>query len=119
MSDNTEIITPEKPKGKHLFQPGNPGGPGRPKLTKEKISLPLLFEKHGFDWADKLANLLKAGEMKKAQEFLPFLPYLCFQIHANPIDLKPDNPETSVTNVLDEISARKREAMNAISTPIS
>lgn len=94
-------------------------GAGRPKLTKDRISLSMLFEKHGFEWAGELATLLKSGKYKEAKEFIPYLPYLCFQVHANPIELKPDSPETSAQNVLDEISKRKQEMANAASPIIA
>lgn len=96
------------------FEAGNPGGPGRPKLTKDKICLSMLFEKHGFEWADELAALLKSGKYREAKEFIPYLPYLCFQVHANPIELKPDSPETSVTNADALLAADKAERMKAL-----
>lgn len=79
-----------------MFQKGNPGGPGRPKisLNKPELLLPIIFQKSRINWAEDFSKLYKAKKLRKLtteeeQTFatlMELLPYLCTKVAIKDLD---------------------------------
>ena len=79
-----------------MFQKGNPGGPGRPKisLSKPELLLPIIFQKSKINWAEDFARLYKLKKQRlltKEEQatfatLMELLPYLCTKVAIKDLD---------------------------------
>jgi hypothetical protein len=79
-----------------MFKPGNPGGPGRPRISLDKpeLLLPIILRKGKVNWANDFITVykaVKAGDATPAQRdqlklYLELMPYLCTKVAVKELD---------------------------------